>query len=488
MSIENLEPKVIWQHFSKICTFPHPSGHEEKLATYLIDYAKSKGLETYSDEVGNVIIKKGPTLGYENTPKVILQAHLDMVPVKDVQSTHNFLTDPIEPYLGDDGFVHAKGTTLGADDGIGIATSLALLEDESLEHGPLTAIFTVEEETTMKGALGLSGEHLDADYLINLDSEENGRLYVGCAGSCDIVMHYKGNPVTLPEGFSALKLNLLDLKGGHSGTDIHKGHANAIVSLARLLLASKKDYDLYLGELQGGQARNSIAPNCCVTLAIKSSQLNEFKQDLLLNFESLRQKFQVTDPKMRLEISAGSEALTFIDDAQTLKVLKLIDALILGPHSWSKVDPNIVQTSCNLGVASFKQGLLELCLMARSLDENELKDVVAKETSLPQVKALGESFSFKVESEHGAWQSPASNHLINTLSKHWQQITGEKLIVTVLHAGLECGFFVKKAPSRLQLVSIGATIDYPHSPDERVDVKGVLHVFEAVRETLKELK
>lgn len=488
MDLSTLTPAPLWQHFEKICALPHPSGHEEAVAEYLLDFAREHQLEAHREACGNVIILKDASEGYGKSPRVILQAHMDMVPVTAPGVKHDFLRDPIHPVLHEDGTVTAQGTTLGADDGIGIATMLALLEDESLKHGPLTCIFTVEEETTMKGATGLDPMWLKGDYLINLDSEDTGLIFVGCAGSCDIHMTYRPAFEELPLGARALTLNLTGLKGGHSGTDIHKGHGNAIVLLSSLLSELNARYALNLVTFSGGQAVNAIPASATATVVVDTLKANAFKQDLLLSFEKVRAAHQEQDPGMRLEISEAKVPLKGLTSASLKELTALIAAFSLGALSWSEVDPSIVQDSCNLGRVRTVKEEIELTLMPRSLDKNGISRIVALQTENATCKALGEKVSFTRTPDHGAWLSPSDNALIRTLKQHWQEITGTPLTVTVLHAGLECGFFVEKGPASLQLISIGATIAYPHSPDERLDSRGAAQILALMQRTLAHLK
>ena len=488
MDLSTLTPAPLWRHFLNLCALPHPSGHEEQVAAYLLTFAKEKGLEAHQEACGNVIILKDASEGYEKSPRVILQAHMDMVPVAAPGVKHDFLRDPIHPVLHEDGTVTAQGTTLGADDGIGIATMLALLEDESLEHGPLTCIFTVEEETTMKGATGLDPRWLKGDYLINLDSEDTGLIFVGCAGSCDIHMTYRPAFEELPLGARALTLNLTGLKGGHSGTDIHKGHGNAIVLLSSLLSELNARYALNLVTFSGGQAVNSIPASATATVVVDTLKANAFKQDLLLFFEKVRAAHQEQDPGMRLEITEAKVPLKGMSSASLEELTALVDSFSLGALAYSAVDASIVQDSCNLGLISTVKDEVHLTLMPRSLDKDSLPRLVALQTDNAVCRALGDKLSFTCTPPHGAWLSPSDNALIRTLKQHWQEITGTPLTVTVLHAGLECGFFVEKGPASLQLISIGATIAYPHSPDERLDSRGAAQILALMQRTLAHLK
>ncbi len=490
MSIRELEPKRLWNHFADICKIPHPSGHEAALANFLAGYAKSAGMDAFIDKAGNVIIKKKAARGRENAPMVILQAHLDMVPVKTQDSLHNFLTDPIIPKVDSDGFVTARGTTLGADDGIGIATALAILDDEDLPHGPITAIFTTAEETTMEGACLLDPKYLEgALYLINLDSVENGVLFVGCAGSLDVALEYTADLIPKPDSFEVLKLNLYDLKGGHSGSDIHLGRANAIALMAELLQSTGEKF--LLGNFTGGAVRNAIASSCEAKIAVPGDKLLKLKDELVTCFDTLKEKFAKTDPDMKLKITRGDSCdgtdEEFAQDQSTKEMLNLVGSLRLGVLSWSDIDPGVVQTSCNLGIARFDKGIFRLNLLPRSLKKQDLHEAAHLQTDNAFCQSLGTKLKTQISGEHSPWLSPSKNCLIDTYQKMWQEVTGGNLKVTVIHAGLECAFLSQKGPSSLQLISIGATIKELHSPGERVHIKGVAHTYEALRRTLAKL-
>ncbi|WP_294567743.1 beta-Ala-His dipeptidase [uncultured Succinatimonas sp.] len=481
--ILNLEPKAIWSHFADFCAIPHPSGHEQRIAEYLCKFAEKNGLECKIEECGNVIIKKAASKGYENKETVILQAHIDMVPVADSGIKHDFLKDPIIPVVKDDGFVYAKGTTLGADDGIGACTALAILEDKELNHGPLIAVFTVEEESTMKGALQIAPEVLqEGKYLINLDSEDDDFLFVSCAGSADINLKFASKRIEI-EDTKAFTVSLSGLKGGHSGTDINKGRANAAEVLSAILLnVSDDSCDLFLADFTSGHVRNSIPSTAKVTVKVPSGRVDAFVKAVKESFSFYRDFYKSTDPDMTLCVNETDCAKAFgLTDTQTF--LSLIRALPLGPTRPWDINPEIVETSVNLGLVSSDDSGLCLCLMPRSLKESGLDDIIAK---LSAFCSLIDNLEIEIDNRHPCWESPSENSLISCLKKNYKEITGKDMIVTALHAGLECAMFAAKAPN-LQLVSLGATINSPHSPFERVSIQGTKNVYEAVKRTLSQL-
>ena len=480
--LRTLKPQQVFAYFADLCAIPRISGHEQAVGAYLMDFARKEGLEARQDAAGSVIIDKPASPVREHSPRVILQGHQDMVPAKRPESTHDFLTDPIIPVIKD-GRIYADGTSLGADNGIGIAMALAVLSDKTLEHGPLRAIFTVQEETTMAGAENIDPKELDADYLINIDSEEDGYAYIMSAGSMDMEVSFKAEQVESPDADSAaVELRLVGLAGGHSGTDIHLGRANAIVMLATMLLSQSTEFDFYLQQAQGGTVRNAIPNNAAFTVAAAKDDLHDFKQALLIEFEKFRRLYQDTDPKMRLEIREAAPAARF-SFTDTLELLTLIEQLPHGPVRRFPLDPKIVETSCNLGLIKAENGEAVISLMARSLHEFSLDLMADKAASLC---FLSDKTDFSSPRREGCWESSADNALINNLRNSYEAVTGRKMQITALHAGLETAAFAAKNP-KLQLVSFGPTVDHPHSYAENCDIAAVEAAWETLRRTLAAL-
>lgn len=478
--ILSLEPKAVFKHFTDILSIPHPSKHEEKIAAYLKNFAADHGFEAESDEAGNVIMNIPATAGNEHKARVILQAHMDMVPVAASGIQHDFLRDPIDAFV-ENGWIKARGTTLGADDGLGESMILALLEDPKLQHGPLTAIFTVEEEVTMKGANNLKAGYLEGEYLINLDSEEDGTLVVGCAGSCDVSFTFPAERVET-EDTAAFNLTLSHFTGGHSGSDIHKGHANAVIMLCRMLSELTDDYEIFIENLEAGQVRNAIPAACNATVRVASQQAGAFKQALTALSLKYTALYQNTDPQGKIEITETKEtgnALSLEDSEILLRFIATIPNGVL--RLWSE-DTQIPETSSNLGLIRSFEDRIEIGCMPRSLKENGLDEAVAA------LKASGElaGCEVRLSSRHPCWNSPSQNDLIDALQKSYKQVTGKEFKVMAIHAGLECAQFSKAAP-RLQLVSLGSTLLAPHSPDERAYIKGVGELYDTLRLTLSSI-
>ncbi|MCI6906489.1 MAG: beta-Ala-His dipeptidase [Succinatimonas sp.] len=475
--ITNLEPKAVWSYFNKLTNIPRPSGHEENVAKFICDFAKEHGFDYTVDEVGSVIIEVPATLDKKDAPLVILQGHMDMVPVVEDGFTHDFLKDPIDAYIDDD-FVKAHHTTLGADNGIAIALTLAMLEDKSLSHGPIRAIFTVEEETSMKGAFNLDKKYLQGDYLINLDSEDNGFLFVNCAGSYDVSVKFNFDVVELDD-VQGLSLTINQLAGGHSGADIHLGHANAIKLMATILDDLSDDFDFFVKSLDGGFVRNSIPAKVTSVIAVPNAEKENFLNAFKQCFESQKELYKATDPDMALTVE-NTEVKSAMGYAQSLDLIHLVRSLPSGIIRMSPDFKNIVETSINLGVAVTSKQCIDLCMLGRSLNDTALSDIINT------VKAhcyLLDNVDVVADNRHEPWSSPSQNRLIDVLNESYQQVTGSKFEITALHAGVECANFAKKNEA-LQLISIGPTILNPHSIKERVDIKGVNDIYLTVRRAL----
>ncbi len=483
--IKQLDPQAVFTYFADICAIPHISGHEAAIGAYLMQFAAQHQLPAVQDEVGNVIIEKAATPGREGHPCVILQSHQDMVPAKRPDSTHNFLTDPIRPLIRG-GSLYADGTSLGADDGIGMALSLALLADDTLEHGPLRAIFTVAEETSMIGAATLDAKYLQAKYLLNLDSEEDGYIFIASAGSQDLQISFSGDnkqsPDAANEPLVGLKLHLTALAGGHSGTDIHLGRANAINLMAALLLSQSSDFDFYLQSVDGGTVRNAIPNQATYYVVLPQADLEDFKQALLIAFARFKLLYQDTDPHMRLELTQ-QQAGAYFSFGDTIECLSLINNLPSGPVRPFAEDKSVVETSCNLGLISTQDNVISIELLARSLNDFALDLISDKVASLCY---LSDKTELASPHREGCWQSPADTPLINALKRHYAAETGRSMQVTALHAGLETAAFAAKNP-QLQLASLGPTVKHPHSADEHCDIAAVQTAYAMLRRTLAEL-
>lgn len=467
--ISQLNPQPLWQFFDKICSIPHPSKHEEQLAEYILDWAKAQGLDVRRDEVGNILIKKPATQGFENRKGVVLQAHLDMVPQKNEETQHDFLIDAIKPYIEGE-WVKAKGTTLGADNGIGLAACLAVLAATELEHGPLEVLLTIDEETGMTGAFGLKPNWLEGDILLNTDSEQEGEIYMGCAGGVNASIRFELTREALPAGMLLQKLQVKGLKGGHSGCDIHTGRANACKILARFLADHADELGIKLLSLQGGSLRNAIAREAFAEIALPLE--NEAKLAALFNhFETLiKEELAAVETDLFLSITpsqTSADTRPFNADTQK-RIIATLNACPNGVVRMSDDIKGVVETSLNLGVITTEADTLTILCLIRSLTETGRQGVESTLTSLANLAGAPISF----DGSYPGWKPDPDSKIMQLFSETYQGIYGRIPNIMVIHAGLECGLFKKPYPD-MDMISFGPTIKFPHSPDEKVDIKTV---------------
>ncbi|MDE9552523.1 beta-Ala-His dipeptidase [Xenorhabdus bovienii] len=477
--LSTLSPQPLWDIFAQICSIPHPSYHEEALASHIIEWAKSKNFHVERDEVGNILIRKPATKGMENRQSVVLQAHLDMVPQKNNDTQHDFTKDPIRTYIDGD-WVTAEGTTLGADNGIGMASALAVLADESVKHGPLEVLLTMTEESGMDGAFGLRSGWLQADVLINTDSEEEGEIYMGCAGGINFVSTLPLSRETLPVDYQTLQLTIKGLKGGHSGGDIHLGLGNANKLLARFLAAHSDELNLKLIDFQGGTLRNAIPREGSTVIAIPATQLeklHQLKDDYL---DTLKNEYAVVEANLIVlldEIETSSQALT--TDCQT-RFLSMLNTMPNGVIRMSDVAEGVVETSLNVGVVTMEEGKVEIICLIRSLIDSGKAYVVDMLSSLAKL-ADAETVA---SGNYPGWQPDANSPVMHLVRETYQQLFDKIPNIMVIHAGLECGLFKKPYPD-MDMVSIGPTIRGAHSPDEKVHIKSVGQYWQLLTAILK---
>jgi len=465
--ISKLSPTPLWQFFDKICSIPHPSKHEEELAQYIIAWATEQGLDVRRDPTGNVFIKKPATPGMENKKGVVLQAHIDMVPQKNEDTVHDFTKDPIQPYI-DGEWVTAKGTTLGADNGMGMASCLAVLASNEIKHGPIEVLLTVDEEAGMTGAFGLEAGWLEGDILLNTDSEQEGEVYMGCAGGIDGAMTFDVARNAIPEGFVTRKLTLKGLKGGHSGCDIHTGRANANKLLARFLAGHAKELDLRIVEFKGGSLRNAIPREGFVTLAVPAE--NQEKLASLYNYytELLSTELgKVEDSIVTFNEEASVEmgALAAADQA------RFIAALNTAPNGVIRMSDEIegvVETSLNVGVITTEENSITVLCLIRSLIDSGRSQVESMLHSVAELAGASIEFS----GAYPGWKPDADSEIMHIFRDMYEGIYGHKPNIMVIHAGLECGLFKEPYPN-MDMVSFGPTIKFPHSPDEKVKIDTV---------------
>ncbi|MBL1378768.1 aminoacyl-histidine dipeptidase [Zobellella iuensis] len=479
--IRSLSPALLWQFFDTLCSIPHPSGHEAALRQWIGDWAREQGLAVQQDKVGNLIIRKVATAGMEQRQGVILQAHMDMVPQANADSPHDFTRDPIQPWIDGD-WVRARGTTLGADNGIGLAACLAVLADDKVQHGPLEVLLTVDEESGMTGAFGLEPGLLRGEILLNTDSEQDGDVYMGCAGGVDanITLPYEAEPV--PAGHQAVRLAITGLRGGHSGINIHQGRASANKLLAELLHDIGQHIPARLAELHGGTLRNAIAREAWALLTLPAAEL-ERAQDLVeLYRRQYAAEFAGVDDFIRLELEPAGLPPRVMSAALQHR---LVAALLACPHGvmeMSRALAGVVQSSTNLGVIKTEAEQVYVQCLIRSLSDAG-RDRVAEMTAAV-FRLAGADCRF--DGAYPGWQPNPDSAIMRLLLDTHETLFGVQPAVKVIHAGLECGLFKAVYPE-WDMVSFGPTIQGAHSPDERVHIEAVSRFWQLLVRVLGQI-
>ncbi|UXN34818.1 aminoacyl-histidine dipeptidase [Avibacterium paragallinarum] len=481
--IQQLQPQLLWKWFDQICAIPHPSYHEEALANFIVNWAKEKQFFVERDEVGNILIRKPATKGMENRPSVVLQAHLDMVPQANEDTPHNFQTDPIQPYIEGE-WVTAKGTTLGADNGIGLASALAALEAENLAHPELEVLLTMTEEQGMEGAIGLRPNWLKSQIMINTDTEENGEIYIGCAGGVNADLSVPVQKIANPYAHS-YELVLKGLRGGHSGVDIHTGRVNAIKTLVRFLAHLNQHYphiEFAISQINGGSVRNAIPREAFVTLSIDGDVAP--LQSAVENFEVLlKTELAIAEPKLSLLLQPVEKTAQIFDRTSQNNVINLLNALPNGVIRQSDAVKNVVETSLSLGVINTEADQINATILIRSLIESGKHSVQETLTSLAELCGASVIFS----GDYPGWEPQPDSSLLSLTHKIYADILGYEPEIKVIHAGLECGLLKKIYPN-LDVVSIGPTIINAHSPDEKVHIPAMQTYWELLTKMLANIK
>ncbi len=479
--VATLDPNALWGHFDEILTIPRGSREEEKARQYVIGVAERQGLSHQSDPIGNIVVRKPAAKGYENAPVTTLQSHLDMVNEKNSDVEHDFSKDPIQPQQ-DGEFLTASGTTLGSDNGIGVAAMLAIIEADDLVHGPLELLFTVDEETGLNGAAGLDASMLEGRRLINLDSEEEGSLCVGCAGGADSAVTLPLTSMPTPDGAVGVSVKLSGLKGGHSGIDIRLQRGNATKLLARALYAVSFDQEFHLSSLEGGKKHNAIPREASATVTVTADGRKALIEALTSEIEAIQEEFKPVEPDMGVEITEVAAPGEVWDAATADKVLQLIEALPHGIVSMSYTIRDLVETSTNFATVNVDDGKLRILLSSRS-------SVASAMTALKlKIRATASLAGAEVSEEDGypGWEPDLDSELLELLKEIHEQKTGVAPKIEAIHAGLECALVGKKIPG-IDMISIGPRIDFPHSPDERVKIDSVGTFWDLLTATLEKL-
>lgn len=477
--IKSLSPQHVWEYFYELTQIPRPTGHMEAVTRFIVAFGKGLGLETLQDEVGNVVIRKPAAPGLEGRKTVTLQSHLDMVPQKNSSVKHDFLTDPIDAYIDGD-WVTARETTLGADNGIGAAFAMAVLADNTLVHGPLEALFTIDEEVGMDGAFGLKPGFLKGDILLNCDSEKEGELFVGCAGGADlnISMQFKEDTY-IPEGDVAVKLSLTGLKGGHSGVDIHLGRANANKLMFRFLKEAVCDYGARLSSIEGGSLRNAIPREAFAVVTIPGDNV-EALWELVADYqETFRNEFAGIERQIDFVAEMAEMPATLIPEEIQDDLINAIEGCQNGVISMLQDFPGTVESSSNLAIVKSSVERIEIQILVRSSSDSRKEWVCS---SLESVFSLAGA---KVEygGAYGGWQPNIHSPILKVMEQTYEDLFGKKPEVKVMHAGLECGIIQETYPN-MDMISIGPDLEHPHSPDERVSISSVRKTWEFIVATL----
>ena len=483
MTIRDLQPKLIWEQFDDITRVPRPSKREEKIIEWLVAFAEKHGFDYSKDATGNVVIRKAATKGYEDRQTVILQSHMDMVCEKNSDVEFDFETQPIETYI-EDGWVRAKGTTLGADCGIGMAAALAVLLDESLEHPAIEALFTVDEETGLTGAFGLGEGMLEGKYLLNLDSEDEGKLFIGCAGGIDTVATMEYNKEEAPESYAFVRLEVGDLLGGHSGDDIDKGRANSNKLLARFLYNACDTFMIAVERFEGGNLRNAIPREAYAIVGVPAEAVEDFKERYMEFGEELKEEFRHTEPRMRFSVTDVENPAEVMNNDDMCVLLLAIVGLPNGVLAMSHAVAGLVETSSNLASVKFNTEEAKITITTSQRSSVESAKLYAAQT----IESVFYLSGCDVEHSDGypGWTPNPDSKLLQKSVECYRALFATEPKVRAIHAGLECGLFLEKYP-HLEMVSFGPTLRGVHSPDERLEISTVDKFWKLLVELLKNL-
>lgn len=478
--IETLNPEIVWKHFSAICNIPHPSKHEEKVREYIVNFAKVNSIECHVDAIGNIILRKAATPGYENRKGLIMQAHVDMVPQKNSDTNFDFLTDSIRPMI-DGEWVTADGTTLGADNGMGAAAALAIMEMKELKHGLIEALFTIDEEAGMTGANNLDPKALKGDILLNLDSEDEGELYVGCAGGTDVMvtLDYKLVPVCSCK--KAYNVNISNLKGGHSGMEIILQRANSNKVMIRIIRDLHTKFGIDVAVAEGGNMRNAIPREANFVLTVEADKAEAMLAELKEFTTLIKAEYAERDENITV-IATPTELPQGVLCGETLKkFISIVHAMPNGIDRMSTVMDNLVETSSNMGIITMKDGVISIMILARSSSKSTMNDLTARMQSIAEL-AGGKAV---INNGYEGWKPNMQSPILQTMLARYKELYGKTPEIKAIHAGLECGIFGPIYPN-WDMISFGPTIRYPHSPDEKVLIASVEKFFNLLLEAVKD--
>ena len=481
-ALNNLQPAAVWQYFGQLMNIPRPSKHEARVSAFLQDFGRSLGLETLADEVGNVLIRKPAAPGYENAPGVCLQAHMDMVCEKNGDKDFDFLSQPIQAYV-EDGWLIGDGTTLGADDGIGVAAAMTVLADSTLQHGPLECLFTVDEETGLTGAANLHTDWLKSSILLNFDDEDEGEYCIGCAGGIDttVAIDYTTRPV--PAGESSFRVKVSGLQGGHSGDDINRGRGCAIKILNRILWNATEQHKIGLARIDGGNLRNAIAREAWADIVVAHDHEEAFKQ-MVNNFaEHICFEFRTTEPNLQVTLEPIAEPACLIDRQTQYNLLNALYACAHGVLAMSREIENFVETSTNLASVKMDDRQIHIATSQRSSVES------AKHAAAQKIEATFRMIGAHVSHGDGypGWTPNPDSRVLRVGVDTYKRMFGHDPIVRAIHAGLECGLIGEKYP-HMDMISYGPTLRGVHAPGEKIEIRTVQMFWDLTCEILRNLK
>ncbi len=479
LEIKDLEPKAVWSHFADLNAVPRPSKKEERVIQFMVDFGKKLQLETFVDNVGNVIIRKPATAGMENRKTVVLQSHLDMVHQKNADTNFDFDTEGIKMIVDGD-WVKADGTTLGADNGLGVAAIMGVLSSTDITHPAIEALFTIDEETGMTGAMGLEGNVLTGDILLNLDTEEDDEIGMGCAGGVDITATRNYEKENTPENSVSYEISVTGLNGGHSGMDIHKGLGNANKIMNRLLFDGFTNFGLRIAEINGGSLRNAIPRESFATVVIDKVSKEPFLFELNELINNIKAEFQSIEPSLSIELKAVSTPENVMDLGVQEGLIKAIYAAINGVYRMSPDIEGLVETSNNVARVIVKNGDIKIGCLTRSSSETNKWDLANSLRSSFELAGFDVEFS----GSYPGWLPNINSEILNTVTKLYEELYNEKPHVAACHAGLECGILGQNYPN-MDMVSFGPNIRGAHSPDERAQISSTQKFWKFLLEILK---
>ena len=479
--IRNLEPKIIWNHFADLNAIPRPSKKEEQVIEFMMNFGKNLHLETFTDSVGNVIIKKPATKNFEDRKTIVLQSHLDMVHQKNSSTIFDFENEGINMFIEED-WVTADGTTLGADNGMGVAAIMAVLSSKEIQHPTIEALFTIDEETGMTGAMGLKPGLLEGEILLNLDTEEDDEIGMGCAGGVDITATRKYSEELTPDNAKGFSITVKGLNGGHSGMDIHKGLGNANKIMNRLLFESFTKFGLRISEINGGSLRNAIPRESKAIVSIDAVSMEIFLKEIQQLITRIKNEFLTVEPNLIIEIQKVTTPEKVMEVGVQENFIKAIYTSLNGVYRMSPTISGLVETSNNIARVIAKEGSIKINCLTRSSSDSSKQDLT---NSLKSAFGLA-GFDIKISGEYPGWQPNIHSKILEVVSNIYEELHGKKARIAACHAGLECGILGQNYPT-MDMVSFGPTILGAHSPDEKVSISSTQKFWNFLQEILKNI-